>query len=76
MTCEPRRRHAEVLAVSPPYCTAAGVGTGEARRRAAVAFGGAARHEEALRDGRGVQPLAMESASSRIVCSCEDAIGT
>jgi predicted permease len=32
----------------------AGVGTGEARRRALVAFGGVERHKEELRDGRGL----------------------
>jgi len=44
----------------------AGLATGEARRRAVVAFGGVERHKEALRDGRGLAWLGGLSLDLRL----------
>ena len=53
----------------------AGVGTGEARRRALVAFGGVERHKEELRDGRGLAWLGGLSLDFKIGrASCRERV--
>src|SRR5688500_14722136 len=44
----------------------AGHPTGEARRRAAIAFGGVERHKETVRDGRGVRGLERVAHDLRV----------